>query len=825
MTRHDNAAETTYVLAADDQALLQTLRSVAAGGVGQRGIVCELAERRSEFAKHFLNADGTVTAVIHGKPLHYRSVDAGPWLDIAPRWERSSEPGFAWRVTGVGYDALIADTLGSSPFMRVRDRGGKTRDFALGRPFRRNIETNEVVYGAALPRDVALTEPDGNTFTLDLHLGRTLRIIADNHRVISDLDASVPAPSWRWHVPILPIELAAAEIFYGETADGYIWGQNSSYSTARSTSYDCNSSDSTMQIGQVKAGIYYVHRGFLSFATGTIEDSANIVGADLYLKASTDNSTNDFSVMIYRYSWSEPLCSSREANYDGAYGGSATLEGTLRNTADGWSSGTYYSMSVGTARINKTGDTKYTIVSSNDVAGTEPTTLEYVLAYTADATGTGSDPYLAITYATPVTINAVPALVRLQSVASVITGGARALAIVALMLLVAIPAAVSGAARVGALPTNLAAILPAPVIVIEELGISIDARGVLAHAMALPPTARGAATAGPPPAPVRYGALRPEVTGRAIVAVRAARASALAPAQTTRGAAKAQPAAAFSWQGAWSATITGKAMAVVPHARLSVQAAAPAISGQATTTATIAVARAFTLEPATRGAAAAMAPACQARAFVTWPDICIGPVIEPPTAIASAWHVTPMVRTATSLAVATARISVMALPQSVMVGCRVHAAPALASGHAHDVTIATGVGIVVPVARALAVGASPAIRASCLTEAAGAGLCCLTRSPVAVLAAARIAGTPAMVLAGIGKPAIEMVPSGVLPPGAFARLHARGYVVIVWYCAELCTCDAAATALLVSDAAGTMAVVSDVAATVVAVNAASCYEV
>jgi hypothetical protein len=70
---------------------------------------------------------------------------------------------------------------------------------------------------------------------------------------------------------------------------------------------------------------------------------------------------------LYHYAWPEPLGMGQEANYDGADGASGTLEGTFRDTADGWSSGTYYGLAVATSGINKSGDTKYTMVSKNDV--------------------------------------------------------------------------------------------------------------------------------------------------------------------------------------------------------------------------------------------------------------------------------------------------------------------------------------------------------------------------------------------------------------------------------------------------------------------------
>jgi hypothetical protein len=58
-------------------------------------------------------------------------------------------------------------------------------------------------------------------------------------------------------------------------------------------------------------------------------------------------------------------------------------------------------MAVATAGINKSGHTKYTMVSSRDVSGTSPAGNEYVYVEMADNSGTGDDRYLAIVTQAP----------------------------------------------------------------------------------------------------------------------------------------------------------------------------------------------------------------------------------------------------------------------------------------------------------------------------------------------------------------------------------------------------------------------------------------
>ena len=116
-------------------------------------------------------------------------------------------------------------------------------------------------------------------------------------------------------------------IIYGETSDGDIEGyDSSSYAAARSTATDCFSISEEGDLGQKKVGASYtVYRGYLSFPTSDIPDEATVTSATLYVCAWADLSGTDFLIQVYRYPWQEPLCDNREANYDGAYGGSATF--------------------------------------------------------------------------------------------------------------------------------------------------------------------------------------------------------------------------------------------------------------------------------------------------------------------------------------------------------------------------------------------------------------------------------------------------------------------------------------------------------------------
>lgn len=195
----------------------------------------------------------------------------------------------------------------------------------------------------------------------------------------------------------------ATATIYSEADDGYIFGSSGTYATARSTASSSDDTDTKSQVGQLFVGgaIYRVYRSFMAFDTSTLPAGATVTGATLYVCAGDDSSTTDFNVQVYRYEWSTSLSASLEANYDGAYGGSATLEGTLRDTSAGWTSNTYYSLAVDPAGVNTSDYTKYTVVSSRDVGNTAPTGDEAVRFYFADEAGTTKDPYLEVTYRLP----------------------------------------------------------------------------------------------------------------------------------------------------------------------------------------------------------------------------------------------------------------------------------------------------------------------------------------------------------------------------------------------------------------------------------------
>jgi hypothetical protein len=189
------------------------------------------------------------------------------------------------------------------------------------------------------------------------------------------------------------------DTYYGETTDGWLLGQNATYSVARDNS--TNLVATYIRVGQYPT--YTIARGYLEFNTSGINDDMAVTQANLYLMAINDSSLTDFTLRIHKYNWTSPLAAgTREADYDGAL--ASTFDANWKNTADIFPFQLYGSDNLDTTWIQK-GETKtkYALLSDRDVigSGTAPTQSEWInIADQGNATPEYR-PYLSITAALP----------------------------------------------------------------------------------------------------------------------------------------------------------------------------------------------------------------------------------------------------------------------------------------------------------------------------------------------------------------------------------------------------------------------------------------
>jgi hypothetical protein len=167
----------------------------------------------------------------------------------------------------------------------------------------------------------------------------------------------------------------------GDAADGYIYGLNAAYATARSTSYSFLITQNLAAVGQsFQSSNYYVNRGFLKFDTSAIPDWANITQVNLKMVCVGDYSTVDFDVQIVKQNWvsQDPITDgNREDAYDNCLSG--TADSNIWQNTSGMSPNTQYaSGNLDTTWVNKTGFTYYSLRSSRDLNNDTPSGTEVI---------------------------------------------------------------------------------------------------------------------------------------------------------------------------------------------------------------------------------------------------------------------------------------------------------------------------------------------------------------------------------------------------------------------------------------------------------------
>ena len=199
--------------------------------------------------------------------------------------------------------------------------------------------------------------------------------------------------------------------FVSSSGDGYIYGkETNNYTTARSTSTGFDISADNHRLGQWKEDLglsgydYWTRRMFLKFDTSSIPDMAIITRVKLRLTAQADSSTTDFDIQIVKQDWSsqDPIASgTREAAYDGCLAGTAD-DNIWRNTSGMSLNTPYESGELDISRINKTGNTYYSLRSSRDYSNTEPSASvsenESITIYTSEVATSAYRPYLVVEY-------------------------------------------------------------------------------------------------------------------------------------------------------------------------------------------------------------------------------------------------------------------------------------------------------------------------------------------------------------------------------------------------------------------------------------------
>lgn len=191
--------------------------------------------------------------------------------------------------------------------------------------------------------------------------------------------------------------------FPGDTGDGYVYGRNATYATARSTNYTYQTSDTIFYVGQNKdVSYYYCYRGAVKFDTHTIGAGQAVSQVNLKLTPTVDNSDTDFIVQIAKYDWSasDPIGNTnRSTVYNGIL--AAAQDATWRGTSGISVNTQYASNNLATAWVAMTGTTYYGLISDrdHDGSGTAPSGLERLSIASQNNGTVGYRPLLTVVYA------------------------------------------------------------------------------------------------------------------------------------------------------------------------------------------------------------------------------------------------------------------------------------------------------------------------------------------------------------------------------------------------------------------------------------------
>jgi len=197
-----------------------------------------------------------------------------------------------------------------------------------------------------------------------------------------------------------PITIDPDSSFVTSASDGHTYKSDEDYSTAHdaTSSYEAYGAYATTYTGQylTTGDTYRMYRAFVYFDTSGLDD-VNITAATLNLYPYVDYSDSNFNIVIVSGMPTYPVDPFTTADYHLTRYNTTSL-GSL--TTSGWMNSGYRNISLnaaGLAKINTTGDTKFALLSSEDIADSAPSGKEYVGFYTYEQ-GSGYWPYLNVTY-------------------------------------------------------------------------------------------------------------------------------------------------------------------------------------------------------------------------------------------------------------------------------------------------------------------------------------------------------------------------------------------------------------------------------------------
>jgi hypothetical protein len=199
-----------------------------------------------------------------------------------------------------------------------------------------------------------------------------------------------------------PITIDPTNNYVTRAGDGSFYPTNAYYATVHNltTTFMYSDTGTAFRLGQrYNSGAYEyeVNRAAVYFDTSDLPDDAVISAATLSLRGYGDYSDTDFDITVTNGMPSYPHYLLDDGDYQLSL---YTDGGGTLSTAGGFSTSSYNDITLsatGRGWINKTGDTKFMLMSNRDIAGTTPSGYEMVYPWAYEK-GVGYWPKLDITY-------------------------------------------------------------------------------------------------------------------------------------------------------------------------------------------------------------------------------------------------------------------------------------------------------------------------------------------------------------------------------------------------------------------------------------------
>jgi hypothetical protein len=195
--------------------------------------------------------------------------------------------------------------------------------------------------------------------------------------------------------------------FAGDAADAHIYGDSTSWATARSTRTGYDTSGSSVDLNHdFTSPNYEVRRGLVKFPTNTIGAGSTVTQVNLkltHLWGIIDTTHQDVQICKDDWSATDPFdWTSSETAYDAIL--AATLDDAIWRNTSGMADNTQYaSGNLATAWVNKTGSTYYGLLLSRDRSNSTPTDTCYVSLGAADHATSAYRPVLTVLYSAAAT--------------------------------------------------------------------------------------------------------------------------------------------------------------------------------------------------------------------------------------------------------------------------------------------------------------------------------------------------------------------------------------------------------------------------------------